>query len=110
MNTTIRRILSTAATVGVLSLATAWPGVAKPEWTEPAAPSDGSSAPLCSPPPACYPTGEPRTVTREVQVDDEAWEYVQIGLGALAGASVAGAAAAAGVALRRRGQHAPRPT
>ena len=110
MNTTIRRILTTAAATGVLSLATAVPGVAKPEWTEPAASSDGSSSPLCSPPPACYPTGETRTVTREVQVDDDAWEYVQLGLGALAGAAVAGTAAAAGVALRRRGQHAPHPT
>ena len=106
---TTRRILSAAAATGVLSLASAVPSVAKPDWTEPAAPSDGST-PLCSPPPACHTTDEPRTVTREVHVDDDAWEYVQMGLGALVGATLAGAAGAAGVAMRHRGQHAPHPS
>jgi hypothetical protein len=48
-------------------------------------------------------------VTRQVHVDDDAWEYVQVGVGVLAGATLAGAAGAAGVALRRRGQHTPHP-
>lgn len=110
MNTTTRRMLSTAAATGVLSLAATVPAVAKPEWTEPAAPTNGSDAPLCSPPPACHTTNEPQTVIREtVQVDDDAWEYSQIGLGAVAGATLAGAAVAAGVALWRRGPHATRP-
>jgi hypothetical protein len=94
MNTPTRRILSTAAATGVLSLAATVPAVAKPEWTEPAAPANGST------------TSEPTTGIREVFVDDDSWEYVQIGLGALAGASLVGVAA---VALRRHDQHAPHP-
>lgn len=93
MNTTTQRILSSAAATAVLALATAVPAAAKPEWTEPAAGSDGGAS-------------EPTIVTRDVFVDDDAWEYAQIGLGALAGATAVGAAA---VALRRREHHAPHP-
>lgn len=93
MNTNTRRTLCTGAAAGLISMAVAMPAAAKPEWTEPAAPADGSD------------TSESTTLIREVLVDDGAWEYLQIGLGAAAGAAVAGAAS---VALRRR-EHSPRP-
>ena len=92
MNTATRRLLSAGAATGVLALATAAPAAAKPEWTEPAGAVNGTS--------------QPRVVIHEVSVDDDAWEYVQIGLGALAGVTVAGTAA---VALRRREHLAARP-
>jgi hypothetical protein len=90
MNTTTRRILSTAAAAGVLSIATALPASAEPDWGSP-----GS-------------TGDPGmpVQTRDVPIDDNAVEYVQIGLGALAGMVVAGAAA---VTVRRFGHDAPHP-
>lgn len=94
MNTTARRILSSGAAAGLLSVAIAVPAAAKPEWTEPAAASGGST------------TSESTAVIRKVFVDDDAWEYLQIGLGAVAGATVVGAAA---VALRRREPRAPHP-
>jgi hypothetical protein len=90
MNTTTRRILSAAAATGIVSLATAWPATAQlEEWTEP------RSAP-----------GGVETVLVELPVDDNAWEYAQVGLGALAGATAVGAAA---VALRRREHGVPHP-
>lgn len=88
MNTTTRRILAAGAATGAFTLATAVPAAAKPEWTEHAAVVGAT-------------TSEPRVVTREVFVDDDAWEYLQIGIGALAGVTFAGAAAAA---IRRRGE------
>jgi len=93
MNTITRRILSAGAATGILTLAATVPAAAKPEWTEPAAVLDGT-------------TGEPRVVVREVFVDDDAWPYLEVGLGALAGVTVAGAGA---VALRRREHPTPRP-
>lgn len=97
MNTTTRRMISTAAAAGVLSLATAVPVAAEPVWIEPAAPTNGATS------------SQPETVIHEVRVDDDAWEYVQLGLGALVGVTLVGAAGAAGVALRRRAHHAPHP-
>lgn len=90
MNITTRRILSTAAATGIVALATALPASAKPVWVEPAAPTPGWQPPEII----------------EVLVDDNAWEYGQIGLGALAGATAAGAAA---LALRRREHGLPYP-
>ena len=92
MNIITRRIVSAVAATGVLALATAVPAAAKPEWTEPAGAVNG--------------TTQPRVVIHEVSVDDDAWEYLQIGVGALAGVTVAGAAA---VALRRRENSATSP-
>jgi hypothetical protein len=45
-------------------------------------------------------------VIREVAVDDDALEYLQIGLGALAGVVVAGGAV---LGMRRLGHRAPHP-
>ena len=96
MNSTARRILSTAAATGLVSLATALPAPAQMEWIEPAGvPYGSTSAP-----------GGGQTVIQRVPVDDDAWEYAQLGLGALAGAAAVGAAL---VALRRREHHAPHP-
>lgn len=95
MNTTTRRILSAAAATGVLSIATALPAEAEPDagW-------DGNIGGTSAS------DGGTQTVIREVVVDDDALEYLQIGLGALAGMAVAGAAA---VTVRRFGHHAPHP-
>lgn len=81
--TSTRRIASTAAAVGLVSLATAVPAAAI---TDPGPPvSQGPTAPA-----------------REVVVHDAGGiEYVQIGLGAAGGLALAGAAAALG--SRRRG-------
>ena len=52
-------------------------------------------------------SGTPKVmpVTQILRVDDDALEYLQIGLGAMGGLALAGAAAGAGGA-RRRQQHA----
>lgn len=93
MNTTTRRILSAAAATGVLSLATAMPATAKPDPGFPGSSGESTTS-----------DSGTKTVIREVLVDDDALEYLQIGLGALAGMAAAGAAA---VTVRRRGHHAP---
>ena len=97
MNITIKRTLAATAAGGLLTLATAVPAAAKPEWTEPAAALNGTTTTV---------SGPTLTEIREVFVDDDAWEITQVGLGALAGATLVGAAAAA---LRRREHHAPHP-
>jgi hypothetical protein len=97
MNTTVKRTLAATAAGGVLTLATAMPAEAKDDWTEPASAPAGSSVSV---------PGPSTTEIREVFVDDDAWEMVQLGLGVLAGATVVGAAA---VAIRRREHHAPHP-
>ena len=92
--TTIRRIASTAGTAGLISLGTFVPASAVPDPGFP-----GS-------------TGDPghsqteQSGVRQVFIDDNALEYVQIGLGALAGVTLAGAAA---FGLRRMERHAPHP-
>ncbi|QZY30385.1 hypothetical protein [Nocardioides coralli] len=91
MNTTARRIFSTTAVTAVLSIATAVPASAEPDWGVPGSTGGG---------------GATTTQVREVPIDDNALEYLQIGLGALAGMAVAGAAA---VSVRRFGHHAPHP-
>jgi hypothetical protein len=95
---TTRRIASTAAAIGVLSLATAMPAAAIPDPGTP------------------RPTGAPASpsstgIVREVVVheDDDALEYVQIGLGAFGGVFVAGAAAVALGARRHGTRHAASP-
>jgi hypothetical protein len=50
--------------------------------------------------------GGTTTVIREVVVDDDALEYLQIGLGALAGVVAAGGAV---LGMRRLGHRAPHP-
>ncbi|HEX6148538.1 hypothetical protein [Nocardioides sp.] len=70
MSITIRRILTTAAAAGILSLACAGPAAAEHE------PGTG-----------------PRTVTREGLVDDDDLVYFRAGLGALFGIALTGAAA-----------------
>lgn len=96
MNTsTTRRILATAAAAGVLSVATALPAGAEPDPGYPG--STGVSATT---------QDGPQTVIRQVLVDDNALEYLQLGLGALAGIGVAGAAMAG---VRRVGHRAPHP-
>lgn len=96
MNTTTnRRVLAAAAAAGILSLIVAAPASAKPEWNEPAAVPVGTS-----------PTPAPEIQIREVLVDDDAWEYAQLGLGAAVGAAAVGAAV---IAVRRREQRAPHP-
>lgn len=96
MNTTTRRIISTTAVAGVLSIATALPATAEPDWGQPGSDTTAVSSS----------TSAPQTVIREVFVDDGAVEYLQIGLGALAGMAVAGAAA---VGARRLVRQAPHP-
>ena len=94
MNTTTRRILSATAAAGVLSLATVVPAFAEPDWGTPG--SSGGSTTTSD-------TG-PQTVIREVFVDDDTVEYLQIGLGALAGMALTGAAV---VGVRRHEHRAP---
>lgn len=96
MRTTTRTILSTTAAAGVLSLAAVAPASAEPDWGTPG--SRGTTI---------EDTGQgSQTVIREVLVDDNSLEYLQIGLAALAGVAVAGAAAAG---VRRHEHHAAHP-
>jgi hypothetical protein len=98
LTTTTRRIASTVAALGVLSLATALPAAAIPDPGTPV--STGA------------PTSQRSTsIVREVVVheDDNAVEYLQIGLGAAGGLVLAGAAAAALGARRHRTQDAMNP-
>lgn len=112
MQTTTRRILATTAAAGVLSIATALPATAIPEPGSPGSADNsqrhdqglylrrtahGAAEPTTS--------ANTTTNTREVVVDHDV-EYLQIGLGALAGMAVAGAAA---VGVRRLGHRAPHP-
>ena len=94
LSTTTRRALSTAAAAGVISLAAAVPATAAPDPGFPGSTGDPGQAQ----------TGD--SGTRQVLVDDNALEYVQIGLGALAGMTLAGAAA---FGVRRVERHAPHP-
>jgi hypothetical protein len=96
MNTITKRTLAATAAGGLLTLATAVPASAKPVWTEPEGRTGGGTVEGTS------------TITeiREVLVDDDAWELAQVGLGAVAGATLVGAVA---VTLRRRQHHAPHP-
>lgn len=96
MNTTTRTILSTTAAAGVLSLATVAPAFAEPDWGTP-----GSSGATIE-----NTDQGAQTVIREVLVDDNSLEFLQIGLAALAGVAVAGAAAAG---VRRREHQAAHP-
>jgi hypothetical protein len=90
MNTTTRTMLSTTAAAGILSLAAVSPASAEPDWGVPG--SSGTSP------------GQPTEI--RVFVDDNSLEYLQIGLAALAGMAVAGAAA---VGVRRHEHRAPHP-
>jgi hypothetical protein len=120
MNSTTRRIITTAAAAGVLSLGTALPVSAAPD---PGATGSGGNAgatttgnhhtrTVRNDPSAIvdHPTrtvrNDPSTIVVREVVDDDAVAYVQIGLGALAGMALAGAAA---VGLRRRERHTPHP-
>ena len=96
MNTTTRTILSTTAAAGVLSLVAIAPVAAEPDWGTP-----GSSGTTIE-----NSDQGSQTVIREVLVDDNSLELFQIGLAALAGVAVAGAAAAG---VRRREHHATHP-
>lgn len=95
MNTKLRTILSTTAAAGILSLATVAPASAEPDWG--VLGSSGTTSTTDQ---------EPEVLIRKVLVDDDSLEYLQIGLAALAGMAVTGAAA---VGVRRLGHHAPRP-
>jgi hypothetical protein len=94
LTTTIRRIASTVAATGLLSLATALPAAAIPDPGKPVPTGDQASQGSTS-------------IVREVVVheDDNAFEYVQVGLGAAGGMALAGVAAAVLVARR----HGARP-
>jgi hypothetical protein len=96
LTTTTRRIASTVAATGVLSLATALPAAAIPD-PGPPFPNGASNI-------------ERSTTVREVvHEDDNAIEYLQIGVGAAGGLVLAGVAAAAFGARRHRTQHAMNP-
>jgi hypothetical protein len=95
MNTqTIRRILTGGAAAATLYIAASSPAAA---WPDPGVVGGGDGRSTSS---------GGGTTTVEVVVDDDALEYVQIGLGALAGMAVAGGAA---LGLRRLGHRAPQP-
>ena len=120
MNSTTRRIITTAAAAGGLSLGTALPVSAAPDPGATGSAGHGGATMVGDHPrrtvrndPSAtveHPTrtvrNDPSTVVVREVVDDEAVAYVQIGLGALAGMALAGAAA---VGLRRRERHAPHP-
>jgi hypothetical protein len=97
LTTTTRRIASTVAATGVLSLATALPAAAIPDPGPPVSPGGPTTQ------------GSSSIVREVVHEDDNAVEYLQIGLGAAGGLVLAGVAAAALGARRHRTQHAMIP-
>ena len=104
-----RRAAGVLATAALASLVTVTPAFARPDPGEPLptagtskARPDGSVLQHSAPTPAVRSLPAPTTVT----LDDDAVEYLQIGLGALGGIALMGAAATAVSASHRRHGHA----
>lgn len=95
LTTTTRRIASTFAAAAIASLATVAPAAAIPD--------PGPSIPTDS-------VGTTAVVREIVHEDDDAVEYLQVGLGAAAGVALAGGAALALSAWSKRSRRALNPT
>jgi hypothetical protein len=93
-----RTSLATIGAAALVGLAMAGPASARPD--------DGEKAPQRTNLVVSEPrTPQPKPVTRTIRIDDNALEALQIGLGALGGLALAGAAAGT-VSVRRHHHHA----